>query len=253
MEPISTTIASYATDKLIAIGEIIIKKQVIERWGRYRAEKFFETFCEQVIDLSKTDEEIQTTLEELLSDDVRSEILFDAYRSVCLTKSKSTGPRIIALLTAELVAVGRQANEDDEAIFSAAEELTDFDFEQLVNYVSDVERKVDRASDDATKVNGAFRILVGQHTSTSSWPSKGEISLAPLDLASHLGTWALKLKGLGLLCDEIKERQWRYQEDSERHIDEPGTAREISWWLTLERAAVKLAALSKRARKKDAV
>lgn len=251
MEPISTVLAGYAADKMVAIGEAVIKSQVIERWGRHRARKFFEVFCAELIDLSQSDKEIQNILEELLSDDVRSEVLFDAYRSVCLTKSRSTGPRVIALLTAELVIAGQLASEEEEAIFSAAEELGDAEFEQLIDYISEVEAKLVRASKDVIQENGGFRIMVEQQTTTSSWPSRDGISLAPLDLASYLGTWALKLKGLGLVRDDIKERKWNYSEDTERHIDEPGTAREISWWLTLEPSAMKLASFAKRAGKNE--
>ncbi len=249
MDPISTAIAGYATDKMVTVAETVIKTQVIERWGRHRARKFFEAFCAAMVDLSTTDEELRDKLEELLSHEERSQVLFDAYRSVCLTKSRNTGPRIIALLTAELVIAGRTADEDDEAIFAAAEELTDAEFEQVAEYISEIEHQLCGSHEPKTieRIGGALRILVDQQTSTSSWPSRDERSLASLDLAHQFGTWALKLKRLGLLGDDIKERQWRYQEDSERHIDESGTASEITWWVILESPALKLASFVRHA------
>lgn len=55
------------------------------------------------------------------------------------------------------------------------------------------------------------------------------------------------MKSHGIILDDIKERQWEYKEDGERHIDEDGSVREISWWLTIPKAFFRLAELVERA------
>ncbi|MFM9709894.1 hypothetical protein, partial [Streptomyces galilaeus] len=76
-------------------------KSVIEKWTRYRAERFFEAFVEtigiELVDGVETPE-TDRQLAEILADDFKTETLYDAYRRVCFSKSKTIGPRIIGLL-----------------------------------------------------------------------------------------------------------------------------------------------------------
>lgn len=241
MDPISNAVTGYAADKATAVVESIFKRQVIERWTRYRAQKFFESFCASILDVGATDAEANEKLNILFSNEAHSEILFEAYRSVCLTKSRDTGPRVIAFLAAELILSNTYANEDDEVIFLAAEELNDFEFDEFTRYVKNAK------NNKGGKFNpdGSLTIIVDSNQTTSGWPST-ETSVGPVNL-KYFGTWAPKLKKLGMLVDDVIERAWRYEADEERHIDEPGTAREIKWLLTIEKSAFKLLSLVDRA------
>lgn len=250
MEPFSSLAVGYATGKLTELVESTIRANVIERWGRHRARQFFEAFCEAVTDEKTSEADLQQRLDDLLSDDRRSEVLFDAYRSVCLTRSKTLGPRVIALLTAELVMGESVADDGESAIFGAAEELSDSELIEFSEFAMQHHMRAKENTKDSCSLTdaGGVRIQWGEETFDSNWHREIEVSLAPLDLANDFGTWAPKLKRHGLLSDDVKERQWDYKEDGERHIDEDGTARQVSWWLCLSSSAIRFAELIQKAR-----
>ncbi|WP_417908965.1 hypothetical protein [Candidatus Electronema sp. PJ] len=247
MEPISSLIAGYATGKLTEIAESMVRTHVIERWGRFRAKQFFDAFCGAIASEGTTELELQQLLDDLLSDDRRSQVLFDAYRSVCFTKSRSLGPRIIALLTAELVTRESVADDEEDAIFSAAEELSDAELAEFSAFALDHANRRNIDTDDTSTRHGSLSINMGEELIDSTWRRETDISLGPLNLATDIGSWALKLKRHGLISDDVREQQWDYQEDSERHIDEPGTMRQVTWWLYLHPSALRLAELTKQA------
>jgi hypothetical protein len=250
MEPVAT-ITEYLAGKLVEHAEGAVRKHVIERWTRYRANQFFEAFCEAFLDLGVSDDDLAARLDELLCDEVRSQVVFDAYRAVCLSKSRALGPRIIALLTAELVVAGRPASIDDEAIFAAAEELSDSELEEARDAVLQVQAHVARGSTDTVKVvrGSLHERLEQQVTSDTSRSSEhcDAVSIASADLAVSVGVWAAKLQRHGLVATDVKERKWRYDADSERHVDEPGIAREITWFVTYSSTCVRLVEYIKRA------
>ena len=247
MEPISTIVAGKVVDKLIDVVSTAVGTHVIERWSRHRAHEFFDQFCRAVVGDEVSDEELRLLLNRLLADDKRSEIVFDAYRSVCLTKSRSIGPRIIALLTAELVNAESIAPEADESIFAAAEQMSDDEFQEFASYVRDMRKAMDAGQERGPKMeHGSMVILAFDDMTDSNWRSDRSQSVGPMDLPQQIGAWALKLKQVGLVTDDVQEREWEYKEDGERHIDQDGVAREITWWLTLHEPALKLAALIDR-------
>ena len=57
-------------------------------------------------------------LTKIVEDDELYEQMYETYRSVMLSKSRSIGPRMMALLAARLIIEGRTANEEEEAIFT---------------------------------------------------------------------------------------------------------------------------------------
>lgn len=108
---------------------------VIERWTRHRAEKFFTEFQNRLLK-SRLEGDIQVNvseeIEEILSTDIGSEVVFDAYRRVSLAKSKDIGPRVIGILTAELCIENRIADDFEELVFSVAETLNDYEMADSV-------------------------------------------------------------------------------------------------------------------------
>ena len=250
MDPVSSLISGHVAGKLFDYIGSKFKTNVIERWTKRRAQSFFDEFCREVeIELAGTESaKLDDILSHILEDETCSEILFDAYRRVSLTKSKELGPRIIGIVTAELVLQERIAGEIEDVILSAAENLTDV---ELLQYAKFVREQSAYGADETKKdvvftENGDLKIEWYKEQFDSNWHPETEVSIAPLDLDESLGRWASKLKSYGILSDDMKERQWEYQEDSERHIDEDGSVREISWWIYIPHVYLRLAELVDR-------
>lgn len=94
---------------------------VIERWTKYRAERFFEEFQNRLLSNridGEQDSRVMHDIEGILSTEHGSEVIFDSYRRVSLSSSKNIGPRIIGLLTAEICIEERVANDFEELTFS---------------------------------------------------------------------------------------------------------------------------------------
>lgn len=251
MDPVSTTVAGYLLDKVIQISEKTVQTHVIERWTRHRAKQFFETFCQSLLDLGLADSDIAATLDDLLSDEHKSAAVFDAYRAVCLSRSKDIGPRIIAILTAELVLANSTASSPDSMVFSAAEELTDHELCDFAHFSMTHEKKGESSLPNGTRLleNGSLEILIATDAIDSNWQTDISIATGPIYLAQEIGVWAPKLERLGLITQDIRETQHRYEVDSELHVDMPGTAREIKWYLILHSPSLALARLVLRALK----
>jgi hypothetical protein len=248
IDPVSI-VANYVSKKVLKQAETAVRHHVIERWSRYRAQQFFDAFCQSLLDTGISNEDIGKKLDELLEDEANSEIVFEAYRTVCLTKSKSLGPRIIALLTAELIVAKSKANRSNQFIFDAAEELSDSELKEFAEFAHSyiVKSQMEKYDDVKLLDGGTIEIRWCDHS-----PSNGtEIPVGPLNLASDIGTWALKLKRIGLISDSVTERQWSFKEDSERYIDEPGIARQVTCWLLLTKESQVLAILIRRASVSD--
>jgi hypothetical protein len=158
------------------------------------------------------------------------------------------GPRIIGIVTAELVFQERIANEIEESILTAAENLSD---DELLDFAKFVWEQSTRGSHESKKnvnftKNGDLKIELYKEHFDSNLHNDTGVSIAPLNLDESLGRWALKLKPYGILFDDMQERQCEYQEDSERHIDQDGTVREISWWIFIPKEYLRLAKLVDR-------
>ncbi len=250
MDPISSLISGHVAGKLLDSVSAKFKTNVIERWTKRRAQGFFDEFCREV-EIKLTGNEsgkLDEILSHILEDETCSETLFDAYRRVSLTRSKELGPRIIGIITAELVLQERIANEIEDAILSAAENLTD---DELLEYAKFVREQSARGVDESKKdvvftENGYLRVKLGKEQFDSNWNLEKEVSIAPLDLDESLGRWASKLKSYGILSDDMKERQWEYKVDEECHIDQDGSLREISWWICIPNVYLRLAELVDR-------
>ena len=242
IEAAPAILAGYLTGKATELVESTFRENVIERWSRYRARQFFEEFCSAVTEPDSTDDDIHAKLEELFSDEHRSEVMFDAYRSVCLTKSKILGPRIIAILTAEIVARDSIATADEEAMFAAAELMSDAELIEMANEIESYRLKAERGDDDECKYHGAcaqpnIAVSAGSDTFNSDTPCP----VGPLDLTESFGRWAENLKRAGLLADSVETLNCEYAEDG-------GKYREVTWSIYILLAATRLATIVQRLR-----
>ncbi|WP_368448075.1 hypothetical protein [Cobetia amphilecti] len=64
---------------------------VIEKWTRYRAENFFEEFQHRLIEGHISGDQyidVADDIDDILSDEKGSEVVYDAYRRVSLSSSK---------------------------------------------------------------------------------------------------------------------------------------------------------------------
>jgi hypothetical protein len=246
MEPVSSFLVGHAAGKLLDKFGSSFRAQVIERWSRRRALEFFDQFCKEVSGQcdGATPRELDEALTKIVEDEMCSEILFDAYRRVALSRSKALGPRIIALLTAELVGQRRVAGDLEDTLFLAAENLTD---DELIAFAKFVHKEQAAPANGTTKAGRGLRVKWCEEQFDSNWPSKDTVSTGPLDLDECLGRWAGKLKSYGLIKEELQERQFNYRQDFDRHIDEPGTVREIDWWISVPAEYLKLVDLIHRA------
>jgi hypothetical protein len=223
VEPISTIAAGSGLHWLIDQAARAIRENVIDPCSKRRARRFFDAFCQALLDEGLSEEDVPKNLDELFSDEQRAEIMFDAYRSVCLTKSRVVGPRIIALVTAKLVVSGSNASEVEESILAAAEMMNDAECVDFVGFVDSRVRELDSSRLVERNAFGALKTIIREVIDTD-WMRSKAFPLGALNLSSDVGSWAAKLKYVGLLFDDIVEEQWKFKEDGERHVDQPGTA-----------------------------
>lgn len=184
---------------------------VIERWTRYRAERFFEGFVETLsmeVSTGLQTDDVDRRLTAILADDTKSEVLFDAYRRVCFSKSKTLGPRIIGLLTGHLVHEGRMADYTEERVFEAAELLSDADFIEFMKGYEEHRKKAAGSTDlkaEHCMLGDSVIIRWSQDSSDLSGFGSHEIDIGPFPWEDALGRWAVDLKQCGLLEERVQQ------------------------------------------------
>ena len=235
MDPVTSLATGHAAGKLIDRVTASFRVNVIERWSKRRAQHFFDEFCREVEleAAGERSEKLEPLLDQMLEDEHATELLFDAYRRVSLSRSKTIGPRVIGILTARLALENREPTGAEESMMDSAEQLYD---DELIEYASFIRSYRQRAGDDKQKDvtlcdRGILRIQWNCEQIDSNWHREFNVSLAPLNLDESCGSWATKMESLGMIQTDLTERKWDYREDSERHIDEDGSVREISWWI----------------------
>ncbi|MCE4934485.1 hypothetical protein [Aliivibrio fischeri] len=206
---------------------------VIERWTRRRAEKFFEEFQVKIAEsrlIGDNQIHIAQEIEDIISTELGSEVVFDAYRRVSLAKSKVIGPRIIGFLTAEICLEKRLADDVEDLIFSVAETLNDI---EMLNSMYALEEWFERAKAGKRKgyqsrtayiENNELFYVLEHHESETTFGDSDEIDLSINGLDEEFGVGLQKLKNLGLLTARIRQSSVSFTEDSERHIDYDGSA-----------------------------
>ena len=95
MDPMAAEVVSYVGEKLAEELLEQFQHRVFDPRRRKRAKDFIDAFAVAVVDPATPQNEIQSTLTKILDDEIKSEVLFDAYRSACLSLSKAIGPRAI--------------------------------------------------------------------------------------------------------------------------------------------------------------
>ena len=225
MEPVTALAVKAGASWLSAK----FKTLVIDRWARRRAEAFCTTFVEELASNDNTGQPLsnmEPMLTEMLSDELKSQVLFDAYRRVSLSASPSLGPRIIAVLTARLIAEKRAAAPGEERLLMVAETLNDDDLLSLCTYLSE----------NPPNTNDEVRMF--DDTNNSNW--RREMSIGPVNIGDEVGNWCLKLQNTGLVVQDVVTQSQDYEVDTERHIDIPGTLTTYVWMLRFQPEVLEL-------------
>jgi len=235
MEPVTSLLTGHVAGKLIDRVARSFRMTVVERWSKRRARHFFQQFCREVeIELAGgRSEDLEPLLDKMLQDEHSTELLFDAYRRVSLSRSKAIGPRVIGILTAKLAIEQRDPTGAEESMLDAAEQLYDEELIEFAAFICDYRRRAaDEKQDDVTLCDrGILRIKWNSEQLDSNWHREFDVHLGPLNLNKSCGSWATKMESLGMIQSDMTEKKWDYKEDGERHIDQDGSVRELSWWI----------------------
>lgn len=250
MEPITSLVAGHLAGKMIDRFTESFRENVIERWSKHRARCFFQQLCNEVeMELAGGhSENLEPLLNNMLEDEHSTELLFDAYRRVSLSRSKTLGPRAIGIITAKLVIEQREPAGVEECMLSAAEQLYDDELIEFTQFIGDYRRRADDEKYDDVIMcdNGSLQIKWDCEQIDSNWHTEFSVSLKPLNLNECFGSWATKMELLGIIHTDIAEHKWNYKADPERHIDEDGSVREISWRIVISDTCFSLADIINR-------
>jgi hypothetical protein len=246
MEPISFT-TGYLLGKSIDKVTDKFKSSVIERWAKARAKVFLEEFYRETALLNNILLEnltkINLLINKILDDKDSSELLFDAYRSISLSKSKIIGPKLIAIITAKCINEKRKLDEFEDEILSIAESCSDNELINFKNFVlKEYNNAINPEKKDTFIDNDEIRVKWMSNNSDSSWEGS-KLSLSPLNLVESLGFWSRLFQNYGIILTDVTEENIKYYEDSERHIDEDGMYKEIIHWIYFSKKYVEFAEL----------
>lgn len=234
MDPITSLATGHVAGKMLDRVSSSFRINVIERWSRHRAQNFFQQFCDEVqIELAGGhSDELEPLLDKMLQDEHSSELLFDAYRRVSLSRSKTIGPRLIGVITAKLAVEQRNPTGAEIGMLDAAEQLDDSELLEFASFFSKYRsHAAEDNHQDVTLCNsGILKIKWRSEQFDSSWPSKIDESISPLNLHDSCGSWAIKMEVLGIIQTDLTERKWNYEDNVEGHFG-AGSIREVSWWI----------------------
>ncbi|MFM0090137.1 hypothetical protein PQR46_24845 [Paraburkholderia sediminicola] len=212
------TAQSLVEKEALKAATNFLKEKVIGRWSEYRAERFLSAFLQEIRkeeDIRAASADLNDMLKLIAEKADQTSALFDAYRRVALSASKNIGPMVIGLLTAAIVLEDREASEEEEQIFDAAETLNDRDFVAFCDWIErlnvheDYRRSLKERTVHAPSLPISVLVRGG-----SSWPpgvSLDHSSILGLDdtsfdLFQEVGSFAIKLKSAGLITERTQPR-----------------------------------------------
>jgi hypothetical protein len=206
-------------------------KAVVERWTRHRAEHFFEGLVEAItieLNSGNESEDVNKRLADILADETKSEVLFDAYRRICFSKSREIGPRIIGLLTGHLVKAGMMANVVEEQLFEAAELLSDGDFIDFMKRYREHRRLADGITDSKAEYSMLGDQVVvqwGEDSTDLGSGSGSALDIGPFPWVEALGRWSALLNSAGLIEVRVVQSSQCY---SQFYKSESGTTLKVA-------------------------
>jgi len=233
MSEVAKELISYVGGKLADKFIDSFRRNVIERWSRRRAEEFFEAFVAAVVSPDIAPNEIESRLSELIADEEKSEVLFDAYRRVCLSRAKVVGPRAIGLLTGRIIGEGRVASGIEETWFQVFEDLDDMELLAAQDFYAAAFSKA--RSGKKTDYYLHARTLEIEWTVESANFNEENVDRSLLNLHEALGPWAAKLERLGLISVRQVETVRDLDTEFDKHITADGKVRMLAHKIVLQR------------------
>jgi len=228
---------SYSAGKALDLFVSKMKEGVIERWGKYRAQRFVEAFTSEVekeLREGNRSENLDELLNRFVEDEDASQALFDAYRRVVISKSKDVGPCVIGILKAQLLIEEREPTWEEERMFTVAEELSDEKLVEFSNFIFN--NKPENESD-----NPRIEVEIKNETVEDRGRRQSEIDLSSPDLDAYFGSWGVELRRLGVL----KERE--FEEEKAYHVgDDRYKCKERTWSVLIPRSYIRFARIVKR-------
>lgn len=223
---VETAVAIYVATKLRDRLEDGLVSAVVDRWSKRRASAFLDSFASALkleAESVGDPDVVDSMLDELVNDDVKSEALFDAYRRVVLAATKEVGPRVIALLTADLINASELSSFNDEVILRAGELFSDSDFDEFVDFFEGRAEAQPRNGEE----EGSIIVEWSKEELDSNAMSGGrEYDISPLDLGDALGLWALRLQAVGGVSVSVRQKEEKY--GLSHYVDEPGSIRTVT-------------------------
>lgn len=215
-EEISKEAASYVGGKLVDWGFDAFRKVVVERLSKRRAEEFFRAFAKATADPKSATNDFRERLNSMMENERDSETLFEAYRAVCLSRSKTLGPRCIALLTARIVSEKRAATPKEEQWGQAYEMLSDVELGEIWRYYTEKFRLARNSDAEHILKDGLLTII----WYTDSIAQGTEIIQSPLNLFDVLGSWGPKIQQLGMIETVASQTVFKPRKGSANPFDD---------------------------------
>lgn len=241
MDPVTSYVVGKLSDSVVGR----FSKAVIGRWTDHRRQKFLESFVEELRLNGEQPDDLDAFLDEVMGDDSKSAALFDAYRSVCLSRSRTLGPRVIGIVAASVVLGYMEADDRCDNIVRAAESLSDDELIETSCYVLQQWTKAASAESDGVRPTESGGIVMEADRVAVDIGRDYRVYVGPVALSVAYGTWASKLGALDLITTDVKEEQVHY--GVSHYVDEPGVEKRIIWSLLVSPEVVELARLVARA------
>lgn len=202
-----SAIGAVAVDKLLDGAIDKMSSSVIQRWSRRRAIAFYRSFIEELFRETPDPEIIARKLDQLHENEATSEMIFEAYRAVSLSKSKTIGPKVIGVLVANIVQrESPVASDVEDLVLAACESLSDSDFLRFALCIDPLIHERVGTNSHPGHFNALDHLELAVDTSVvrTASPFRGgteSINLMDDSLTLRLGLWAERLSALGLITE----------------------------------------------------
>lgn len=226
------TAAGYAGQRALDFAVDKLAAAIVRPCAERRARAYFQQLAAAVVDADAGDmdsERISAALDAVTKDEPAREAVFEYYRQSVLSRSKETGPRLLALIAARLIQNHRKPTSAEQTIAEIAEVCTDEDLAEFAAYYQSlIDGTMPMHAEHVRKVPAGFLVLLDSAGSESGEASSS-VPAGPLSLAAELGRWAAKIEHVGAMQQIIEtttKRQGLYRDEGngikggERHRTE---------------------------------
>lgn len=223
-----------------------VRGLVFERAAKHRQKVFVESLTETLREelfYDASEDAAEALLDKMLAKKELEEAVHDSFRRVALSRSRELGPRITGYMLGNILAESRAASVDEQRWADASENLYD---DELRDFVQSFDQWTMAAEDKKPGffLNG-FGLSSQIHSDSMDDSRQGQMDTSSLLPGSK--SWQRKLASLGIIYERILDQRVRYEADLERHVDEPGSTRTVTWSLVIPDNSRPFVELIKRA------